>query len=455
VLDSGPVSKGSTKSRSDNDSTAKTKEIGPLVAAGDAPVGCIVYVSEAGHEDQGGSRRLETGSVVIGREEDCQLILNDASVSRRHARLTARPDGILVEDLGSTNGITYLGKRIERATLMPGARIGVGRYSIDLLPLSDSGSIPVSRRESYGSLVGTSLSMRRLYSLLEMLEHSEAPVLVEGETGTGKELVARALHENGRRARKPFVVIDCANVPAELMESELFGHRKGAFTGAVADRPGAFEEAGGGTVFLDELGELPLPLQPKLLRVLETGQVKRLGEARHLPVDVRIITATRRNLAVEVEQRRFRDDLFYRVAVVQLKLPPLRERREDIPLLVRHLSRQSPEGELDRLPPEAEELLMRHDWPGNVRELRNVVQRALALGIVSVESGELDHSARRAPGSGEKKYKQARELALREFERSYLQELWTRYRGNLSAAARAAGLDRKSLRNLLRRYNLY
>jgi DNA-binding NtrC family response regulator len=255
------------------------------------------------------------------------------------------------------------------------------------------------------------------------------------------------------------VVIDCGNVPAELMESELFGHRKGAFTGAVADREGAFEAAHGGTVFLDELGELPLELQPKLLRVLETGQVKRIGEVQLVPVDVRVVAATQRNLGEEVAQGRFRRDLYYRVAVVHIHLPPLRERREDIPLLADYLARQVSGKKLKRFPPEAEELLMHHDWPGNVRELRNVVHRTLALGIVGLgERPDQMHPAEQGPRMEVSEedaplleFKQARER----FEHEYLTDLWSRCQGNLSEGARLSGLDRKSLRNLLKKHGLY
>ncbi|MDY0002986.1 MAG: sigma 54-interacting transcriptional regulator [Polyangia bacterium] len=340
---------------------------------------CIVYVSSGGPEDIGKNAKLEGGAVVIGRDESCQLALGDKNISRRHLRISAAPDGFLVEDLGSTNGVTYLDRRIERAVLPLGSRISVGDCKIDLLPIGDDRTVPLSRRSSYGHLLGMSVQMRRLFTILETLEKSDAPVLIEGETGTGKELVASALHQNGRRADKPFVVIDCGNVPAELMESELFGYRRGAFTGAVTDRPGAFEVASGGTVFLDELGELPLSLQPKLLRVLETGQVKRLGDVRHQAVDVRIIAATKRNLASEVAAGRFRDDLFFRVAVVQLVLPPLRDRREDILFLARALLRQLSQGEREAVPVELEETWLQHDWPGNVRELRNAVHQILAL----------------------------------------------------------------------------
>jgi two-component system response regulator GlrR len=410
--------------------------------------GCLLYVGVAGRQDQGHSLAFEGGVAVIGRDSDCDLVLHDESVSRRHVRLELGKKGILVEDLKSTNGTTYLGKRIERATLPIGARLGVGNCCVDFLPIPGSEALPVSVRGSYGDLVGASLPMRRLYSLLEALEQSDAPVLIEGETGTGKELVARALHQHGLRSEKPFVVIDCGSVPGQLMESELFGYRQGAFTGAVRDRAGAFESAGGGTVFLDEIDELPMELQPKLLRVLETSQIKRLGDSKYVSVDARFVAATKRSLEEEVSAGRFRQDLFYRLAVVQLRLPPLRERRDDIPLLVNHMIQTMTGGKVTRLPQETVETFLRHEWPGNVRELRNAVQRTLTLGLAGAADAD-------TPPDDAANYKQARERVVREFDIAFLTDLMAKHRGNISAAARAAGLSRNHLRDLLKKHGLH
>jgi DNA-binding NtrC family response regulator len=430
---------------------------------------CLVRVNGGRPEDEGKTLLLENAPAVVGRDVDCDISLADRDVSRRHVRLELKPDGVQVEDLGSTNGIFCLGERIEKGTVRLGGKLSIGGTTLDFLPLEDERSTPPSGRNKYGELVGISLPMRRIFTLLEALERSDAPVLIEGETGTGKELVARALHENSRRADMPFIVIDCANVPSELMESELFGHRKGSFTGAVDNRVGAFELANGGTVFLDELGELPPPLQPKLLRVLETGEIKRIGEGKLVPVDVRIIAATKRKLAQEMAQGRFRDDLYYRVAVIQIRLPSLRERREDIPLLVRELVTKLSKGMQRRLSPDAEEYLMHQDWPGNVRELRNVLHRTLALHPVDCSdlpvveplpvgnepvSGKQTRVEGKEAGS-DYLYHEARERSLRSFERSYLARLWTETGRNLSKAARMAGLDRKYLRRLLRKHGLH
>lgn len=435
--------------------------------------GSVLYVARGLPQDRGQSVSLDKAPVIVGRDPDCGLVLHDQNISRQHARLTLCGSGILVEDLGSKNGVRYLGKRIECATLRMGTRLVMGETAIDLLPLGDATAVPLSTADRYGDLLGTSLVMRSVFTTLEALEKSDAPVLIEGETGTGKELVARALHDHGLRAGRKLVVIDCGVIPHELMESELFGHRKGAFTGADRDRPGAFEEANGGTVFLDELGELPLMLQPKLLRALETGQIKRLGDEGVKKVDVRVIAATKRHLIDEVAQGRFRDDLYYRVAVVKLRLPPLRDRRQDIPMLVDHLIRSLSGNKMSRLSQESVEYLLRCDWPGNVRELRNVLQGALALQREGTAArlridpipgagtlARLPTPDREAPdtdqalGSG-LPFRPAREQVILSFERDYLGRLWTESGGNLSAAARSAGIDRKYLRDLLKKHDLY
>ncbi len=436
----------------DSDET-KTREVADLeTASSSGSSGCLIYVSAAGAGDRGRSVLLEGGEAVIGRGEECNLVLKDDSVSRRHVKLVSHKKGIIVEDLGSKNGTTYLGKQIDRATLKVGARLGVGNCCIDLLPLPGPGSVPISDRGSYGELVGASFPMRRLYALLEALEGSDVPVLIEGETGTGKDLVARALHQNGLRAGKPFMIIDCGNMPVRLMESELFGYRKGAFTGAVADRAGSFEAGAGGTVFLDEIGDLPLDLQPKLLRVLESNQVKRLGDVNYTAVDVRVIAATKRNLKADVAKGLFREDLFYRIAVVHLQMPPLRDRLEDVPLLVNHLVGQISGADSSRLAPETVESFMHHEWPGNVRELRNAVQRTVALGLA--DTGAPAQAGARPRSPAKAGYRQAREKLLRDFDRTYLTDLMARFKGNQSAAAKAAGISRSYLRELLKKHGL-
>ncbi len=456
---------------------------------------CLLCVSSGSSQEPRQSWKLTSTNVcVIGRDEECDLVLDGKGVSRRHVELRIVADGIRVQDLGSTNGIGYLGKRIEVATLSVGARISIGKHDIDLLPPTDIGAVPISSRESYGELLGISSSMRRIFSVLEMLESSDVPVLVQGETGTGKELIAQALHAHGLRAQGRLVVIDCGNMTSELIESELFGHVKGAFTGATTDRAGAFEVADGGTIFLDELSELPVTLQPKLLRVLESGQVRRLGTNDFRKVDVRVISASQRDLAVEVAAGNFRQDLYYRLVVAQILLPPLRERPEDIPVLAQHFLGRLSDNRDSRLPPEAVEQLLHHHWPGNVRELRNVIHCALVVppGITapsppsppsfgsqaegqqaapfqlrltqSPHSSEPDTQAPVGDPSGPLKinleipantpFREARTEMKQALESAYLSRLWAEFDGNISAASRASGIDRKSLRELLAKHGL-
>jgi DNA-binding NtrC family response regulator len=484
-------SKGHRPDLYDEDARTIKQDSAPLVSKRNR--WCLLYVSGGVEADQGRSLRFQGGPVTIGRDEDCDLVLQDRNVSRKHVQVRVSPQGVAVADLGSTNGIGYLGRRIERATLSFGARIEVGETTIDLLPWSNDRTLPLAHRDRYGQLLGVSLPMRRLFTILEALESSDVPVLLEGETGTGKELAAQAIHDHSRRQKGPFVVIDCGTVPQGLMESELFGHRKGAFTGATDNQQGAFEAADGGTVFLDELGELPADLQPKLLRVLETGGFKRIGENQPRRVDVRVIAATKRNLEEEVAAGRFRDDLFYRVAVVRLELPPLRERTEDIPFLANHLARKAGLGSKEKLDGEVIEEFLHRNWPGNVRELRNAVQKTLALRSVGggrTVSAVFCPSADRGRGSVDDEpvqpmpardpqgaaltfveidgarvgfstdilaqpYREARSRVIDHFERAYLERLWQKAQGNLSEASRIAGVDRSYIRRLLQKHNLY
>jgi two-component system response regulator GlrR len=297
-----------------------------------------------------------------------------------------------------------------------------------------------------------------VFALLEKVAPTEATVLLEGETGTGKELFAEAIRQGSPRARGPFVIIDCGTIPANLIESELFGHMRGSFTGATADRAGAFEAADGGTLFLDELGELPLDMQPKLLRALENRTIKRIGSTQQTKIDVRVIAATNRDLRAEVNRGNFRADLYYRLNVVRVKIPPLRERREDIALLVSHFYGQLA-GEDDASPPaELINELARHSWPGNVRELRSAVQRAVLLGnaqwrdltdpgVVPALEGAFDHDYT-IP------FRIAKERAVASWEKGYVAGLVRDNLGNLSRAARAVRMDRNHLRELLRKYGI-
>jgi len=386
--------------------------------------------------------------VVMGSGMGVDLYLPDPTVSKFHCELALRGDQVEIRDLGSRNGVLVDGVAVLHGRLHPGAVITLGRTRLAFDLGEEPAKIAISAEERFGALVGRSACMRQVFARLARAAPNDSTVLFEGETGTGKELAAEALHAASARRAGPFVVVDCGALPPQLTESELFGHEKGAFTGAAAARTGAFELAAGGTIFLDEIGELPADLQPKLLRALERREIKRVGGARYVGADVRVIAATNRDLRGEVNGQRFRADLYYRLAVLEVRLPPLRERTEDIPMLVEHIlgtlgAAEAPEAEILRRAD-----LSRHPWPGNVRELRNYVERALAFR----ELGPLPAAAQ-PPGS-DQPLRAARETAIRDFERRYLEALLERHEGNVSAAARAADVDRKYFYRLLWRHGL-
>jgi DNA-binding NtrC family response regulator len=394
--------------------------------------------------------------LAIGTAPANTMVLNDPAVSRHHVAIAPTPRGHLIRDLGSTNGTTVNGVVVERAYLTPGAVIALGRSRLRFDALGGEDREALSTDPRWGRALGTSEAMRRLFAVLPRLAESDSTILLEGETGTGKGLLAEAIHEASARATGPFVVLDCGSIPPSLIESELFGHEKGAFTGAQAARVGGFEAARGGTVFLDEIGELPLDMQPKLLRALEDRVVKRLGGNEAVRLDIRIIAATNRDLRAEINQGRFRSDLYYRLNTFRLRIPPLRERRDDIALLVAHFYRQlSPGGE--QPPAELLAELTRHDWPGNVRELRAAVERAVLLGDPAVWhalSGDAPASAEDERFVDGTSFRAAKERAVAAWEREYVRSLIARHDGNLSRAARAVRMDRNHLRELLRRHRI-
>jgi len=397
--------------------------------------------------------RLTDGGCVIGAGADADIIVDDRAVSRQHARLELCADGVAVSDLDSRNGIFYLGQRIERAVLSFGARlqIGTAEVAIDLdtsaLEQGEEHSRPV-----YRGLVGLSAAMRRLFSILARLEGATVPVLIEGESGVGKELVARAIHQGSSLSAGPLVAINCGAIRRELVQSELFGHKKGAFTGASDDRKGAFDAADGGTLFLDEIGELPLDVQPALLRTLELGEVKPLGVDRTHQVRARAIAATNRDLAADVEAGRFREDLYFRLAVVRVRVPALRERPEDIPLLAAEMARQAGAGELPR---NVVQQLSQRDYKGNVRELRNAVLAYLAIGVLpdAAKQANLLELALRQAVDTSAPFAEQRDQVLDLFTRVYLEQL-LREAGNLTEAARRCGLERSYLGKLARKHGV-
>ena len=404
-----------------------------------------------------GRRVRAPDRVVVGTHPSAQLILTDAAVSRFHCEIVVERGRVVIRDLESRNGTIVNGVVVLGAHLSEGTLIDVGRSKLRFGLGTDPLRVPMAEHARFGALVGESLGMRQVFALLERAAQSDATVLLTGETGTGKELAAESIHAASARRDGPFVVVDCGAIPRELMESELFGHERGAFTGAVAARAGAFEAAHRGTIFLDEIGELDLDLQPKLLRVLERRQLKRVGSTRFVPADVRIVAATNRSLEKEVNAKRFRPDLYYRLAVLEVRLPPLRERPDDIPLLVENVLEQLgasglAEAQLLRTP-EAHQELAGHPWPGNVRELRNYIERCLVLAERQplAAASPADVEAGHGPPAS---LRSARDRALMQFERQYLEALLAHHSGNVSAAARTAGIDRKYLYKLLWKHGL-
>jgi transcriptional regulator with PAS, ATPase and Fis domain len=387
-------------------------------------------------------------------------VLEDRAVSRIHCEIRSDAAGHSVHDLGSTNGTFVDGYRAVGIFLRPTSLIRVGETEIGFRILAEVAEIASSPSPRFGSVVGESVAMREVFAVLERAAATPATILLEGESGTGKEVVARSIHERSHRAGGPFEVFDCGAVPATLVESELFGHERGAFTGATERRIGLMEAASGGTLFVDELGELPLELQPKLLRVLERREIRRLGGTEVVPVDVRVIAATNRDLSHEVNRGAFREDLYYRVAVVRVCLPPLRDRREDIRPLAEHFIRRAlpGDGEADRVIATIGEpdwgRLLAHPWRGNVRELRNVIERSLALGEAQLTPYE--PSGRGRPPALDIDLDRPFVLHKGEivdaFERAYLLGQLARHDGNVSRAARAAGLERMNFKRALKKY---
>ena len=414
----------------------------------------------------------------IGSLDLCDVSLSHPTVSRRHAQIQLDPLGYRVTDAESKNGVWVNQVRVRDAYLEDGDILKVGEVKLRFtLRRQHLSQFPLWRGDSFGQLYGASTPMRELFALLDRVARVETSVLIQGESGTGKELAARAIHDRSERATQPFIVFDCSATPSALIESELFGHMKGAFTGALEERKGAFASAEGGSLFLDEIGELPLDLQPKLLRALERQEVKRLGEDNYRSVNVRVLSATHRDLSEAVRAGRFRADLYYRLAVIQIDIPPLRDHLEDLPQLVERFIRSSSPTETREVSFKTMELMLRHHWPGNVRELKNYVQRALALSapdepkldtrfllpaeILAERTSAHREQATREDGlhiSAEvdiqRPFKEIKSELIDRFERLYWRALLAAHHGNVSAASRVAGIHRKSAEYLLKKLNL-
>lgn len=405
--------------------------------------------------------------ITVGRGSGADLVLADPTLSALHVEFRAHADGVLVVDLDSASG-TFIDKvRLGQGVIPDGTIVSLGgsTLTVEAASVADEPTPTASFR----SLLGKSAPMRKVFEQLERLAPTDLSVFIEGPTGSGKELVARAVHDASLRATRPFVVLDCASLPASLAESVLFGHAAGAFTGAVDQRMGVFETADGGTVFLDEVGDLPIDLQPKLLRVLEQQRVTRIGENRTRPVSVRVVSATWRQLRTMVSQGSFRDDLYFRLAQTRVALPSLAERREDIELLVAEFLRRLPKTVACArvVSDKALEVLAGRDWPGNVRELKNTIERAayMAAGSVIqpddlVFEGEIKSPVEaptpssRAPRSSVDvpEFKVAKRIVVDDFEREYLEQLMGKTNGNIAMAAGLAGIERHYLRALLKKH---
>jgi two-component system, NtrC family, response regulator GlrR len=408
--------------------------------------------------DAGGQRTAVVPfRMVTGSAEGVDLVVKEPTVSRLHAELDPRPSGLWVRDLGSRNGTFIEGVRVESGCVPDRGHLRLGDVELIVHYGPQPAAVQLWAEPRFGPLLGASTPMRELFARLARMAASEATVLIQGETGTGKELVVRALHEASPRAAGPLLVVDCGALPESLLDAELFGHSRGAFTGAAGARAGAFEAAEGGTLFLDEVGELPLPLQPKLLRVLEARTVRRLGENEVRPVNVRFVSATHRDLRTMVNAGAFREDLYFRLAVLPVTVPPLRERPGDIALLARSFVPAASQGLLTAaLLAEIEA----RPWLGNVRELRNFVERLTTLGEREALAGT---PAATAPTTSRPllpadwltlPLRDVRERCSNQMEQEYLRALLERHGRNVSAAAQAAGVDRTYLHRLLRKYGI-
>lgn len=411
---------------------------------------------------QGQEFVVDKDSFTVGAYDYNDVILKDATISGQHCEIVLMENGYLIRDLGSTNGTVVQGIRITEAYLNQGAEVKIGNTKFIFCPLKEATEFHLSQMSRSGKMIGQSMAMRKVFHSLEHYAGTDATVMIGGPTGSGKEVLSEEFHRLSTRGEKSFVVVDCTALSQGLIESELFGHTKGAFTGAHSDRIGAFEHADGGTIFLDEIADLSLDLQPKLLRVLEKKEIKRLGSNEMRKVDVRIISATNKKLEAEVNAGRFREDLYYRLSVVKVELPSLKQRKEDIPLLTRHFLNQLTDGKTDKKYDlsKVEAMFNRYDWPGNVRELKNAVER-----FYHSRDGEIDLIPQSFnPSEGgimnfqgidkDMPFKDAKSELITQFEKEYLESILEKNEWNISKAAREAQIERAYLQRLIKKYDL-
>jgi DNA-binding NtrC family response regulator len=412
--------------------------------------------------DRAGTVFPLAGEVLrIGKAPENDVVIEHPTVSRNHLLVRRQGDRFLVQDLDSTNGTFLDGAQVREAYLRPGALLEVGDVRLRFSPQVAPVHVDPSSEDRLGDLVGRSVPMRQIFALLQRIAPTDSTILLVGETGAGKGAAAKAIHKLSPRAAGPLIVFDCASVSDSLIESELFGHEKGAFTGAVSQRVGCLERAHGGTLFLDEIDDLAMDLQPKLLRAIEDREFRRLGASTPISFDARIVVASKKDLWAETQGGRFREDLYFRLSVFTVSLPSLRDRKEDIPLLVDAFAG---EGLWGRLPEKVREQFLGHTWPGNVRELRNALERARHMADIPELAGDglLREFTREPPPTvGEAlpveftgPFKTCKDELVRAFEREYLTRLLGRTKGNIARAAREAELDRKHLYSLLHKYGL-
>lgn len=455
----------------------------PLIGAlapstGQARQGKAIRVTVCTGPDVGRVFDLGKDVLVVGRGHGVDICLLDPAVSQFHCSLKLTADGVVIRDLSSKNGIWVSGLKIELATVPLGTVLSVGSSTLRV-DLGMADATAAERRASFGRLVGKSDCMQRLYAQLARLAPTNLSVLIEGETGTGKEGIARSLFEQSSRSKRPWVVVDCANLPESLATSLLFGHEKGAFSGATEKRLGQFQAAHGGCLFLDEVGELQPAVQAMLLRAVQEREIKPLGAVREQPVDVRIFCATKRDLRSLVNSGRFREDLYYRLAESTVVAPALRERLDDIPLLIEHFLEQIPRNDraARTFAPDVVEALQQTEYGGNVRELRTLVFRLAQLAegatvtMADLSMDRLSSGLRSQPEPTRRSesvasdppglepgvglYHEARKTVLDDFEKAYCVRVMSLADGNLSRAAARAGIERQNLRSLLRKHGLY
>src|SRR3954469_15408139 len=385
-------------------------------------------------------------ALKIGKAPDNDVVIDHPTVSRNHLVVRRQGDQFLVQDLGSTNGTFIDGAQVREGFLRAGALLEVGDVQLRFQPQVKALEVSPATEDRLGDLVGRSLPMRQIFALLQRIASTDSTLLLVGETGCGKGAAAKTIHKLSPRAQGPLIVFDCASVSDSLIESELFGHEKGAFTGAVSQRVGCLERADGGTLFIDEIDDLPLDLQPKLLRALEDREFRRLGSsAAPIKFDTRVIAASKKDLWTEAQTGRFREDLYFRLSVFTVSLPSLRDRKEDIPLLVDACAGSAL---WDRLPEPRREQFNAHTWPGNVRELRNAVERLKHMADIPELSAETllreygGPPARQGdplPVDSAGQFKESKDELVRAFEREYLTRLLAKSKGNIAKAARDAG----------------